>query len=81
MSDDESNDNELLNITAETVKYLYVKKVLRNIINEAENGAISTEVRLLDYEVDFLRNKNFDVDYMFMDLDYGERCSWYTVKW
>ncbi len=80
MSDSESDDSVLL-ITAEKVKYLYIKNVLKNIINEANDGKLYYEVRLLDYEREYLENKNFGLEYMFNDYDYGERCKWYRVTW
>jgi len=84
MSEDEvneMNDDEIMNITSEEVKLLYVKEVLKEIIRLAKSGGTYHQVRLLDEEVKFLENKKFNVRYMQSDNDYGERCKWYEITW
>ena len=82
MSNEIINDDEIMNITAEQVKLLYIKNVLKEIIEEAKNGKIFHEARLNHEEIMFLENKGFKVEFLCTAYDYNDnRDHWYTIQW
>lgn len=93
MSNESINDDEIMNITAddvmnitaEQVKLLYIKEILKEIIEEARKGKISYEARLNNDETIFLEKRGFNVELLCSVYDYtdynDDRIHWYTITW